>query len=110
MGVPARVHFEYRLALNVSGPGRRPALPDGIRYRVEKAIKRRAEILGLRVYSLRIDQGRIQMDYLIQPNMVKANIERTLHGAINGILKKEMPHLVKRTGRKTRDALRDMVF
>jgi hypothetical protein len=110
MGVPARVHFEYRLALNVSGPGRRPSLPDGIRYRVEKAIKRRAEILGLRVYSLRFDSGRIQMDYLIQPSMVKANIERTLHGAINGIMKKEMPHLVKRTGQKFRAPLGNVIF
>lgn len=110
MGVPARVHFEYRLSLNVSGPGRRPALPDGIKYRVEKALKRRAEILGLRVYSLRIDSGRIQMDYLIQPTMVKANIERVLHGAITALIKKEMPHLIKRTGQKFKQPFDGMLF
>jgi len=32
--------------------------------------------------------------------MSRANIERALWGSINAILKKEMPHLVKRTGKK----------
>ncbi|HBW46709.1 TPA: hypothetical protein DEF17_02100 [bacterium] len=100
MGLPSRQHFEFRLSLNISGIARRPSLPDGTRYRVEKALLRRAEALGLRVYSMRMDTARIQLDALLQPNMSRANIERALWGSINAILRKEMPHLVKRTGKK----------
>lgn len=100
MGFPSRVTFEFRLQLNVVGKVRRGSMPDGVRYRVEKAIKRRAEVMGLRVYSLRMDSGRIILDALLQPNMARTNIERAMWGAINGILRKEMPHLVKRTGKK----------
>ncbi len=100
MALPTRQQFEFRLTLNVSGPKRRPSLPDGTRARIEKELRRRAESLGLRVYSLRMDMARIQMDALLQPNMPKPNVERALWGAINGVLQKEMPHLIKRTGQK----------
>lgn len=100
MGFPSRQTFEFRLNLNVIGRARRPSLPDGIRYRIDKAIRRRAEMLGLRVYALQMDAGRIRLDALLQPNMNRTNIERALWGAINAIMRKEMPHMVKRTGRK----------
>lgn len=100
MGLPTRQHFEFRLSLNVSSYSRRPSLPDGIRYRIEKELRRRAEAMGLRVYSMKMDTARIQIDALLQPNMSRTNVERALWGAINGILKKEMPHLIKRTGTK----------
>jgi hypothetical protein len=107
MGLPSRQTFEFRLSLNISGPGRRPSLPDALRYRLEKEIRRRAEALGLRVYSIRMEMGRFRLDALLQANMNRANIERALWGAINGMLRKEMPHLVKRTGLKGRERVRD---
>mgnify|MGYP001578819917 CR=1 FL=1 len=104
MGFPSRQTFEFRLNLNVVGRARRPSMPDGIRYRIDKAIRRRAEMLGLRVYLLQMDAGRIRMDALLQPQMNRSNIERAMWGAINGILRREMPHMVKRTGQKGRAA------
>lgn len=102
MAAPSRQSFEFRLNLNVTGKVRRPGLPDGLRYRIDKAIRRQAEAMGLRVYSLTLDSARIRMDALLQPNMNRANIERGLWGIINGIMRREMPHMVKRTGTKGR--------
>lgn len=101
MGLPSRQRFEFRLTLNAMAPGRRASnLPDAIRYRLDRELRRRAEMMGLRVYDLRFEMHRIVLEALLQPNMVKQNIERVLWGAINGMLKKEMPHLVKRTGHR----------
>lgn len=100
MAAPTRQHFEFRLSLNVSGPGRRPSLPDAIKYRLDKALRRQAEAMGLRVYSSSFESGRIKMDVLLQGHMNRVNVERGLWGVINGLLKKEMPHMVKRTGKK----------
>lgn len=104
MGAPSRQHFEFRLNLNAGASGRRPGLPDGLRYRIDKALRRQAEALGLRVYLLTLDSARIRMDVLLQGHMNRSNMERALWGVINGIMRKEMPHMVKRTGIKGRSA------
>lgn len=98
MGMPSRQRMEFKLNIRPGG-GRGAGLPDTIRYRLEKDLKRRAEALGLRVYSVRAERGKITIDALFQGHMVKSNIERAIWGAINGIFKKEMPHMVKKGSR-----------
>ncbi len=110
MGLPSRQQLEFRIGLNVAGGGRRSTLPEGTSYRIEKEVRRRAEMLGLRVYGVKIESSRILVDVLFQPTMVKENIERGLNGAIRAILQRDVPHLVKRTGRQGRDPLGGVIF
>lgn len=99
MGAPVRHRFEFRLNLNTGGSRTGSALPDAMKYRLDRELRRRGEMLGLRVYDVRVEMSRIVMEALVQPNMVIGNVERSLWGAINGLLQREMPHLVKRTGK-----------
>lgn len=110
MGLPSRHQFEFRIGLNTFGKGRRSSLPDGTAYRIEKELRRRAEAMGVRVYGIRLEATRIVMEVLLQPTMVKENIERALHGALNAILQRDVPHLVKRTGQRGSDPLGGMLF
>lgn len=110
MSLPSRHQMEFRLNLNAAGGGRRGALPDGTIYRLDKSLRRRAETLGLRVFGLRIEATRLLLDVLLQPHMVKENIERALHSAITAVLSRDMPHLVKRTGFRGKHSSGDMLL
>lgn len=93
MGGPSRQRLEFQLNVATAG---RLSLPPNMQYRLEREIKYRAQALGLKVYGIRFNRNRLELDVLLQSNMVKVNIERALYGAINGLIKREMPHLVRK--------------
>ncbi|MBL4889498.1 MAG: hypothetical protein JKX97_05705 [Candidatus Lindowbacteria bacterium] len=87
--------MEFRLSLTPGG-GRRSVLSHAIKFRLEKELKRRAMALGLKVHGIRAERGKIVCDVSLQSHHVKSNMTRALWGAINGIIKREMPHLVRK--------------
>lgn len=86
--------------LELSLPGRAGAArksPFSLEQRktLEKEIARRAEAMHLRVSSCRMERGKIRLSAILPPHLRLENVTRALRGALNGIMKRQYPHLAR---------------
>ncbi|MEW5692367.1 MAG: hypothetical protein AB1765_03620 [Candidatus Hydrogenedentota bacterium] len=96
MQVIRRVNIELKLSFSMPDRASRSRLSEGLKHRIRKQLERNIIIMGIKVHNMLIDSARIKLDLTLPPNTDRPNIERALYGILNGILKREVPHLVKR--------------